>query len=64
MQLTNERMRNTAEGEVFLETDTNFREEDNKEKDGIIARKVNADKERELYGKVSKKRKFTGGTFN
>ena len=61
MQLTNERTRNTAEGEVFLET--NFRGEENEEKDRIIERKVNADKERELYGKVKKKRKLTGETL-
>ena len=56
MQLTNERTRNTAEGEVFLETD--FREEENEEKNRIIEDHVKADKERELYGKV---RKLTGG---
>ena len=61
MQLTNERTRNTAEGEVFLETDTNFREEENEEKNRIIEDHVKADKERELYGKVRKKRKLTGG---
>ena len=63
MQLTNERTRNTAEGEVFLETDTNFREEENEGKDNIIEGKVNANKERELYGKVRKKRKLTGETL-
>ena len=63
MQLSNERMRHTADGEVFLETDTNFREEEKEEKDRIIEGKVNADKEREMYGKVRKKRKTYMSSF-
>ena len=54
MLLTKERMKHTAEGEVFLETDTNMREEDNEEKDRNIEGDVNADNKRDTYGKVRK----------
>ena len=56
MQLTNERMKHTAEGEAFLETDTILREEENEEKDRTI---VDAYNELEYYGKVRKKTKIT-----
>ena len=59
MQLTNERLRYTAEGEAFLETDTILREEENEEKDRTIVGDVDAYNELEYYGKVRNKTKIT-----
>ena len=63
MQLTNERMKHTAEGEAFLETDTILREEENEEKDRTIVGDVDAYNELEYYGKVRNKTKITRATY-
>jgi hypothetical protein len=60
MQLSNERMKHTAEGEAFLETEIYLREE---EKDRNIEGDVNIDNELEYYGKVRMKTKITRATY-
>ena len=65
MQLSAERMRHTAEGEEFLESDTQLRERDsqyldteNGGKGRPIHRDLTTAQEREYYGKVRMEKLF------
>ena len=52
MQLSNERMRHTAEGEEYLEAEAPYMEAVNEGKGRPIHRDLSTAKEREYYGKV------------